>query len=112
MSSQGSSSVRVYSGAAFTAMAGDPLSQEVITPSISFTESAPEVASCLANEGVTRPTRELASISGHASEEEEDGVAVSYADRKSAITEEDSVRIATHYGLKVVIPYELEKIIL
>ena len=48
MSSQGSSSVRVFSGAAF---AGDPLSNEVSTPSISFTESVPEVASHLGEKG-------------------------------------------------------------
>ena len=109
MSSQGSSSVRVYSRAAFVAMAGDPLSQEVSTPSVSFTKSAPEVASHPADEGVTRLACELVSILGHISEEKEDEVAVNCVDLKSAITKEDLVRIAAHYRLEVVIPCELER---
>ena len=91
MSSQGSSSVRVYSRAAFAAMAGDPLSQEVSMPSISFTEFAPEVASSPVDEGVTRPARDMASTSSCVSEEEEDEVAVSCTDLKSVIADEDSV---------------------
>ena len=91
MSSQGSSSVRVYLGAHFATMAGDPLSKEVSMPSILFKESGPEVASRTTDEGVTRPARELVSTSGRVSKEEEDEVAVSYADLRSAITGEDSV---------------------
>ena len=51
MSSQGSSSVKVFSGATFAAFAGDPLSKEVSMPNISFTESTPEVASHLVDKG-------------------------------------------------------------
>ena len=110
MSSQGSSSVRVYSRAAFAALAGDPLSREVSTPSISSMESAPEVTSHPADEGVTRPVSELASTSGRINEEEEeDEVAVSCEDLKSTLSAEDSVRIAAHYDLEVLIPYELER---
>ena len=69
MSSQRSSSVRVYSRANFVAMAGDPLSQEVSMPNISFTESTPEVGSRLVDEEVTRTAREPVSTSGHVSEE-------------------------------------------
>ena len=59
MSSQGSSSVRVYSGVAFVAMASDPLSQEVSMPNISFIESMPEVGSRPADEEVIGPVQEL-----------------------------------------------------
>ena len=91
MSSQGSSSVRVYSGAVFVAMVGDSLSQEVSTPSISFTESTPEVASHQADEEVTGPAREPISTSGRISEEEENEVEVSCTNLRSAFTREDSV---------------------
>ena len=78
MSSQGSSSVKVLSGAAF---ASDPLSREVSKPNASSTESTPEVASSPADKRVTRTTYEAVSTSGHFSEEEkEDEVVVSYED--------------------------------
>ena len=110
MSSQGSNSVRVYSGAAFVAMVGDPLSREVSTPSASSTVSTPEVASCLADKGATGPAREMTSTSGRFSKEkEEDEVAVSYEDLQSALTAEDSVRIARQHDLEVVAPYKLER---
>ena len=109
MSSQGSSSVRVYSGAIFTSMVGDPLSQEVSTPSISFTEYAFEVASRPTDEGVIGPTSEPASTSSRVSEEEEDEVTVSYTNLRFAIIREDSTRITTYYGLEVVMPCELER---
>ena len=67
MSNQESSSVRVLSGIAF---AGDPLSDEVSTPSISFTESVPQVASRPGDEEVTGPVRELESTSGRVNEKE------------------------------------------
>ena len=47
-----------------------PLSKEVSTPSISFTESVLEVASLPSDEGVTGPVSELASTLGCISEEE------------------------------------------
>ena len=69
MSSQRSSSIRIYSGAAFEPMAGDPLSREISTPSASSTKSTLEVISC------PEPVYETASTSGHSSEgEEEDEV--------------------------------------
>ena len=110
MSSQWSSSVRVFSRAAFAAFAGDPLSKEVSTPSISFTEFEPEVASRPADEGVTGPVHELASTLGRVSEEEEeDEVVVSCANLRSMIIGEDSVRIAARYDLEVEMPWELER---
>ena len=45
MSSQGSSSVRVFSGAAFAPMSDDPMSREVSEPSTSSTESALDITS-------------------------------------------------------------------
>ena len=69
MSSQRSSSIRIYSGDDFEPMAGDLLSREVSTPSASSTESALEVVSC------PEPVYEMASTSSHFSEgEEEDEV--------------------------------------
>ena len=106
MSSQGSSSAEIYSVATFAAMAGDPLSKEVSTPSILFTEFILEVSSRSVDEGVTGPTSELASTSGSVSEEEE--VAVSYADLQSMLSMEDSVRMVARYDLEVLMPYELE----
>ena len=88
---------------------GNPLSKEVSTPNISFKESAFEVTSRPVDEGVTGPTSEPASTLSRISEEKEDGeVAISYVDLKSTITGEDSVQIASHYGLEVVMPCELE----
>ena len=51
--------------------------------------------------------RETVSTSGRFSKEDE--VAVNYKDLQSAITVEDSVRIARQYDLEVVVPYELER---
>ena len=45
MSSQGSSSVRIFSGAAFPPMSADPLSRKVSEPSTSSIKSVPKVAS-------------------------------------------------------------------
>ena len=110
MSSQGSSSVRIYSGTAFAPMSSDPLSREVSTPSASSTESAPKVASHPVDRRVAEPVRETTSTSDHFSEEEEkDEVAVSCEDLQSALTAQDSMRIARQYGLEVVVPYELER---
>ena len=78
-------------------------------PIISFTKSAPEVASRPVDEGVTRPAHKPASNTGRICEEEEYEVGVSCADPRSVITGEDSVRIAACYGLKVVMPCELER---
>ena len=76
-------------------MSGDPLSREVFMPSASSTESALEVASCLVDGRATELVRGMTSTSGRFSEqEEEDEVAVSYEDLKSALIAEDSVRIA------------------
>ena len=61
MSSQGSSSVRVFSGAAFLPMSGDPLSREVSEPSTSSTESASEVTSRPVVRGAVEPAPEVAS---------------------------------------------------
>ena len=110
MSSQGSCSVRICSGAAFAPMSGDPLSREVSTSSASSTESAPEVASRPADRRAAEPTRETTSTSDHFSEEEEKNeVAVSCEDLQSALTAKDSIRIARKYDLEVVAPYELER---
>ena len=107
MSSQWSNSVRVYSRAAFAALAGDSLSREFS----SSMKSTPEVASCAKDEGVTGPAREPTSTSGRINEEEEeDKVAVSCEDLQSMLSAEDSVRITTRYDLKVLMPYELERL--
>ena len=75
-------------GATFAAFDGDPLSKEVSTPSISFTEFAPEVASCPRDEGITGPMSKLASTSGRISKEkEEDEVVVSSGDLRFTITD-------------------------
>ena len=110
MSSQGSSSVRIYSRAIFAPMAGDPLSREVSTPSASSTESAPEVVSCPGDKRAIEPVCETTSTSCRFSEEEEeDEVAVSCEDFQSTLTTEDFVRIVRQYDLEVVAPYELER---
>ena len=72
MSSQGSSSVRIYSGTTFAPMSGDPLSRKVSTPSASSTESAPEVNSRPVDRRAVKPMREMASTSGCFNEEEEE----------------------------------------
>ena len=77
MSSQGSNSVRIYSGTTFAPMSGNPLSKEVSTPSASSTE----VISRPVDRMVVEPVRETTSISGRFSEkEEEDEVVVSCDD--------------------------------
>ena len=84
--SQGSSSVRIYLGAVFAAMAGDPLSVEVSTPSLSLTESVLKVASRLGDEGVARLAHEPATTSKRANKEEEEEMQVSCAYLRSTIT--------------------------
>ena len=109
MSSQGSNSVRLFSGAAFTPMSGDPLSMEVSKPSTSSTESAPEVASRPVVRGAMEPAPEVASrpkdrwamepvqetvsISGRQGDEEAEEVAVSFGNLQSLITPEDCTQI-------------------
>ena len=61
MSSQGSKSVRVFSGVTFTPVLGDPLSREVSELSTSSTESAPEVGYHHTVKGAMEPTPEVAS---------------------------------------------------
>ena len=61
MSSQGSSSVRVFSRATFVPMSGDPLSREVSEPSTSSIESVLEVASRPAVREAMEPAPEVAS---------------------------------------------------
>ena len=80
MSSQGSSSVRTISGAAFTPMSGDPLSREVSMPNASSTESTPKVASRPVGRRAMEPVRETTSTSGRQSEEEEEEVVVNCGD--------------------------------
>ena len=105
MSSQGSSSVRVFSGTTFTPMSSDPLSREVFEPSTSSIESAPEVASRPMvrramepasevasrpeDRGAIEPAQEAASISGSQGDEEVEEIAVSCGDLQSVITPED-----------------------
>ena len=96
-------------GAAFAPMSGDPLFREVSTPSTSFTESAPEVASRPTGRRVTELVREIMTTLGRLGEEEEDEVAVSCEDLQSLLTTEDCVWIARQYGLEAVVPYELER---
>ena len=108
MSSQGSSSIRVYTIADFATMVGDTPSMEVFKPSISLIESVPEVASRPGDEGVLGPDCELVSTSGRTNEEEEE-VEVSCSNLRSTITMVESKHIATRYGLKVVIPCDLER---
>ena len=76
MSSQGSSSVRVFSRIAFVPMSGDPLSREVSKPSTSSTESVPAVASRSVDRGVIEPAQEAVSISGRQGDEEVEEVVV------------------------------------
>ena len=109
MSSQGNNSVRVYSRATFATLAGDPLSREVSTPSVSSAEFAPDVASCPVDKGIAGPVRDPASTSGRINEEEKDDeVAVNYEDFQSMLFVEDLIRIAARYNLEVLMPYELE----
>ena len=109
MSSQRSSSIRVFSGTAFTLMLGDPLSREVSEPSTSSTESAPRVASRPVDRGSMEPAQEVAPISGHQGDEEVEEVTVNCGDLQSLITLEDCTRITREYGLKVVEPTDLER---
>ena len=59
MSSQGSSSVRVFSGTAFVPMSSDPLYREVSEPSTSSIESTPEVSSRPVDKGAMEPMQRL-----------------------------------------------------
>ena len=77
MSSQGTSSVRIFFGTAFAPMLGDPLSREVSEPNTSSTKSAPEVASCHVDRGAMEPVQEAASVSSRQGDEEVEEVAVS-----------------------------------
>ena len=94
MSSQGSNSVRVISGTAFTPMSGDRLSRDVSAPSTFSIESVPEVAFRHVNRGAIKPAQEAASTSGRQSEEEVEETAVSYGDLQSSLMPEDCARIA------------------
>ena len=87
MSSQGSSSVRATSGAAFEPMSGDPLSRDVFTPNASSTDPAPEVSSRLVDRGAAEPRQEAVSTSGRLDDVEEE-TTVSYGDLESSITRE------------------------
>ena len=109
MSSQGSSSVSVFSKTAFAPMLGDPLSKEVSEPSTSSTASAPEVASCLVDRRDMELAQEAASISGRQGDDEEEQVAVSYGDLQYLITPEDYTQITQEYDLEVVEPTDLER---
>ena len=64
MSSQGSSSVRAASWAAFRPISGDPLSRDVSTPSASSTEPVPKVTSLLVDRRAAEPEQEAVAISG------------------------------------------------
>ena len=79
MSSQGSSSVRTISRAAFAPMSGDPLSREVSTPNASSTESVPEVARPV-DKRAMKPVHETVSTSSHPDEEEDEDMTVSCED--------------------------------
>ena len=109
MSSQGSSSVRVFSGTAFTPMLVDPLSREISEPSTSSTEFAPKVASHPVDRGAIEPTLEAASVLDCQCYEKVEEVAVSCGDLQSLITPEDCTRITQEYGLEVVEPTDLER---
>ena len=110
MSSQGSSSVRIISGAAFVPMSGNLLSREVSTPNTSSNESTPEVASCPVDMRAMEPVREMTSTSGRQSEEEEEEITVNYGDLQSSLTSKDCTRIAQEYGLEVVAPNDPERL--
>ena len=80
MYSQGSNSVRTISRAAFAPMSGDPLSQEVSTPSASSTKSVYEVASRPVDKRAMKPVHETVSTSSHPDEEEDEDMTVSCED--------------------------------
>ena len=109
MSSQWSSSIRAISGIAFRHMLGEPLSRDVSTPSASFTESEPKVASYPVDRRAMKPAHEAASVSGQHGNEEVEEVMVSYGDLQSLITPEDCTRITREYGVKVVEPTDIER---
>ena len=93
MSSQGSNSVKVASGAAFRPISGDLLSRNVSTPSASFIDPAPEGASRPANRGAAKPEQEAVSTSGRLDDVEEE-TSVSCGDLESLITQEECKQIA------------------
>ena len=109
MSSQGSSSVRTIPGTAFVPKLGDPLSREVSKPSISSTESAPEVASRPVAKGSLEPSQKAVSTSGHQSEEDAEEVMVNCGNLQSLIMPEDCTWISLEYGLEVVEPDDTER---
>ena len=92
MSSQGSSSDRAASGAAFRPISGDPLSRDVSTPNASSTKIAPKVASRPVDRGATEPEQEAVSTSGFQGNTEEE-IVVSCGDLESSITSKDCTRI-------------------
>ena len=109
MSSQGSSSARAVSRAAFGPMSGNPLYRDVSTPSASHIESAPEVESLPLGREAVEPEQEVVSTSGRQVDDEADDVMVSYGDLESLITSEKCTRIAQMYGLQVIEPTDLER---
>ena len=108
MSSQGSSSVRAASGAAFGPMSGDPLSKDISTPNASSTDLAPKVAFCPVDRGAMEPEQEAVSTSGRLDDVEEE-ITVSCGDLESSITSEECTRIAREYGLVVIEPTDLKR---
>ena len=108
MSSQGSSSARVASGAAFGPMSGDPLSREVSKPSVSSIDPAPEVTSRPIDRGAAEPEQEAVSTFGRLDDVEEE-TTVSYGDLESSIKWEECTRIAQEYGLVVIEPTDLDR---
>ena len=105
MSSQGKSSVMVFSRAAFAPISGDPLSREVFKPrtsSIEFAlevtsrpvvrgamEPSPEITSGSEDRGATEPAQEAVSILGRQGDEEVEEVALRCGDLQSLIMPEE-----------------------
>ena len=58
MSSQGNSSFRAASGAAFGPMSGDPLSRDVSMPNAPSIDPVAEVASCPVDRGAAEPEQD------------------------------------------------------
>ena len=93
MSSQGSSSIRAASGAAFGPISGDLLSRDVSTPNASSSDPAPEVVFCPVDRAAAEPEQEAVSISGLLDNVEEE-ITVSCGDLESSITQEEYTRIS------------------
>ena len=109
MSSQGSSSAKAVSGAVLGPMSVDPMSRDVSTPSVSHTESAPEVTSHPSNREAAEPEQEVVSTSGRQVDDEAEEVAVSCGNLESLITSEECTRITRMYSLQVIEPTDLER---